>query len=78
MVLGFVARRLYAERVVLVFAVRRPAGQVPALAGLPERAVGGLDEAAALELLAALAPGRLSRRSVPGSWPDRPGGIRWR
>ena len=59
-VLGFVARRLYAERVVLVFAVREPAGELPALAGLPELAVGGLDEAAALELLAALAPGRLS------------------
>ena len=59
-VLGFVARRLYAERVVLVFAVREPAGELPALAGLPELAVGGLDEAAALELLASLAPGRLS------------------
>jgi len=58
-VLGFVARRLYAERVVLLFAVREPAGPVPALAGLPELAVGGLDEAAALELLASLAPGRL-------------------
>ncbi len=59
-VLGFVARRLYAERVVLLFAVREPAGEVSALAGLPELAVGGLAEAAALELLAALAPGRLS------------------
>ena len=59
-VLGFVARRLYAERVVLLFAVREPAGELPALAGLPELAVGGLDEAAALELLASLAPGRLS------------------
>ena len=27
-VLGFVARRLYAERVVLLFAVREPAGEV--------------------------------------------------
>src|SRR5271157_2202768 len=59
-VLGFVARRLYAERVVLLFAVREPAGQVPALAGLSELAIGGLDEGAALELLASLAPGRLS------------------
>ena len=59
-VLGFVARRLYAERVVLLFAVREPAGQVPALAGLPELAIGGLDDDAALELLASLAPGRLS------------------
>ena len=59
-VLGFVARRLYAERVVLLFAVREPAGQVSALAGLPELVIGGLDEAAALELLASLVPGPLS------------------
>ena len=59
-VLGFVARRLYAERVVLLFAVREPDGELPALAGLPELAVGGLDEDAALELLASLVPGRLS------------------
>ena len=59
-VLGFVARRLYAERVVLLFAVREPAGEVPALAGLPELVLGGLDDQAALELLASLAPGRLS------------------
>jgi DNA-binding CsgD family transcriptional regulator len=59
-VLGFVARRLYAERVVLLFAVREPAGELPALAGLPELVVAGLAEDAALELLASLAPGRLS------------------
>ena len=59
-VLGFVARRLYAERVVLLFAVREPAGELPALAGLPELVVAGLAEGAALELLASLAPGRLS------------------
>ena len=58
--LGFVARRLYAERVVLLFAVREPDGQLSALAGLPELAIGGLDEDAAMELLASLAPGRLS------------------
>ena len=60
MVLGFVARRLYAERVVLLFAVREPAGEVPTLAGLPELVFGGLDDHAAVELLASLAPGRLS------------------
>jgi hypothetical protein len=76
-VLGFVARRLYAERVVLLFAVREPAGELSALAGVPELVVGGLAESAALELLASLAPGRLNRRSGPGSSP-RPGGIRWR
>ena len=59
-VLGFVARRLYAERVVLLFAVREPAGEVPALAGLPELAIAGLDDDAAVELLASLAPGALS------------------
>ena len=58
-VLGFVARRLYAERVVLLFAVRE-AGQVPALADVPELVLGGLDDGGALELLASLAPGRLS------------------
>ena len=56
-VLGFVARRLYAEQVVLVFAVREPTGP---LAGLPELVVGGLAEDAALELLASLVPWPLS------------------
>ena len=59
-VLGFAARRLHAERVVLLFAVREPAGQLPALAGLPELAIGGLDDAAAMELLSALTPGPVS------------------
>ena len=59
-VLGFVARRLYAEQVVLLFAVREPAAEVPALAGLPELVVGGLDDQAAMELLASLAPGPVS------------------
>ncbi len=59
-VLGFVARRLYAERVVLLFAVREPAGELPALAGLAGLVIGGLAEGAATELLASLASGRLS------------------
>ena len=59
-VLGFVARRLYAEQVVLLFAVREPADPLPALAGLPELVIGGLDDQAALDLLASLVPGRLS------------------
>jgi len=59
-VLGFVARRLYAEQVVLLFAVREPADPLAALADLPELAVGGLDEDAALELLSSLTPARLS------------------
>ena len=59
-VLGFVARRLYAERVVLLLAVREPADQLSALVGLPELAVGGLDEGAAIDLLASLTPGPLN------------------
>ena len=56
MVLGFVARRLYAERVVLVFAVRQPAGELPVLTELPELVVGRLADQAAMELLASLTP----------------------
>ncbi len=59
-VLGFVARRLYAERIVLLFAVRESADPLPELAGLPELVVGGLDHQGAMELLASLTPGRLS------------------
>ena len=59
-VLGFVARRLYAEHVVLLFAIREPDGQLSPLAGVPELVLGGLAEDAALELLASLAPGPVS------------------
>src|SRR5208282_3274662 len=48
------------SRVVLVFAVREPAGELPALAGLAGLVIGGLAEGAATELLASLASGRLS------------------
>ncbi|MEN3264656.1 ATP-binding protein, partial [Pseudonocardia sp.] len=44
--LEFVARRLLAEAVAMVFAVRDPEGQA-ALVGLPELRVGGLDAVAA-------------------------------
>ena len=71
MALGFVARRLYAERVVLLFAVREPDGQLSALAGLPELAVGGLEGPAAMDLLSSLAPGRLSLRRHPHHRRDR-------
>jgi DNA-binding CsgD family transcriptional regulator len=49
-VLGFVARRLLAESIALVFAVRDP-GDVRVLDGLPERTVGGLPTGDARVLL---------------------------
>ncbi len=52
--LAFVARRLQADRVALVFGVRDPFVSGLALQGLPELPLKGLDEAAAGELLAAL------------------------
>ena len=57
-VLGFVARRLLAESVVIVLAVRDPPDQRE-FAGLPELAIGGLAEADARALLATAVPGRL-------------------
>ena len=59
-VLGFVARRLYAERIVLLFAVCESADELPELVGPLELAVGGLDDQAAMDLLSSLAPGPLS------------------
>jgi hypothetical protein len=41
-VLGFVACRLCAERVVLVFADRLPSDQLSALSGIPELPIDGL------------------------------------
>src|SRR3954470_5562014 len=57
-VLGFVARRLLAESVAIVLAVRKPAGE-HAFDGRPELPLGGLEEEAALALLARVIPGRL-------------------
>jgi DNA-binding CsgD family transcriptional regulator len=57
-VLGFVARRLAAESVVILFGVRDPA-QHPDLAGLPELTIGPLRVADARALLASVIPGRL-------------------
>jgi hypothetical protein len=59
--LGFVARRLLAESVGLVFAVREPS-PTEDLAGLPELVVGGLDEGDASALLHSTIPGRLDER----------------
>src|SRR3954449_5165723 len=60
-VLGFVARRLLAESVAIVFAVRDPTDE-PELAGLPELVLGGLADEDARALLATVIPGRLDAR----------------
>jgi DNA-binding CsgD family transcriptional regulator/tetratricopeptide (TPR) repeat protein len=60
-VLGFVARRLLAESVAIVFAVREPSDE-PDLVGLPELALGGLPDEDARALLATVIPGRLDER----------------
>ena len=60
-VLGFVARRLLAEPVALVFAMREP-GSDAELAGLPEMVLSGLGEDDARSLLATVIPGRLDER----------------
>src|SRR3954453_22778084 len=57
--LAFVGRRLLAESVVMLFAVREP---IPEFAGLPDLVVGGLVDADARRLLASVVPGRLDQR----------------
>jgi DNA-binding CsgD family transcriptional regulator len=57
--LAFVARRLLAESVVVLFAAREP---VEALVGLPELVVEGLQDDDARELLRSVLPGRLDDR----------------
>ncbi len=59
--LAFVARRLLAERVALVFAVREPSDE-QALAGLPELAVRGLSDSDARALLDSALTGPLDER----------------
>ena len=68
-VLGFIARRLLAESVALVFTVREPSDERE-LADLPELSLGGLQDDDARALLAAVIPGP-TRRSCP-----RPAGRR--
>jgi hypothetical protein len=60
-VLAFVARRLEAESVVLVFAAREP-DEPDALAGLPDLRLEGLTDAHARELLASVVSGPLDER----------------
>src|SRR3954451_2257199 len=57
--LAFVARRLLAEPVVLLFAAREA---TEAFADLPELLIEGLDDAEARKILAAVIPGRLDDR----------------
>src|SRR3984885_13911036 len=59
LVLAFVARRLLAEPVALVFAAREPSEE---LRGLPELPVGGLGEGDARELLRSVIRGPLDER----------------
>jgi predicted ATPase len=59
--LGFVARRLSADAVAVVFALREPT-TTRALDGLPRLSLGGLEEADARALLSRAAPGRLDDR----------------
>ena len=60
-VLEFVARRLLAESVALVFAVRGPSGEHQ-LVGLPELPLRGLEEVDARALLETVIPGRIDER----------------
>ncbi|MGH3237789.1 MAG: AAA family ATPase, partial [Streptosporangiaceae bacterium] len=64
-VLGFVGRRLLAEPVGLVFAVRTPGAWPGHLAGLPELQLGGLEAEPARALLATVTSGPLDE-SVRG------------
>ncbi len=57
-VFGFVARRLAAESVVMLFALREPS-DISDFAGLPELAVGPLGEQHARTVLASAVPGRI-------------------
>jgi DNA-binding CsgD family transcriptional regulator len=58
-VLGFVARRLLAESILLVFGAREP---VDELLGLPELEVSGLGDVDACALLDSVTPSRLDQR----------------
>ena len=60
-VLGFVARRLLAEPIALMFAVREPSGE-PQLVDLPELRLEGLEEEDARALLTTVLPGPLDER----------------
>jgi DNA-binding CsgD family transcriptional regulator len=58
---AFVARRLLAERIAMIFVVRTPA-EVTELSDLPELEITGIADADARLLLASAVPGRLDER----------------
>ncbi|MDA0159899.1 LuxR C-terminal-related transcriptional regulator [Solirubrobacter ginsenosidimutans] len=60
-VLAFVARRVLAESVVMLFAAREPSDR---FAGLAQLTIGGLPDPDARALLASVIPGRLDERVV--------------
>ena len=60
--IGFVARRLYADGIGLLLAARQNSPNLGALNGLPTRHVGGLDHAAARSLLDTAVSGSLNAR----------------
>jgi DNA-binding CsgD family transcriptional regulator len=62
LILTFVARRLDSESVALVFAVRSPGEERPALSGLPELTIEGLSTSDALVLLDSVLPGPVDAR----------------
>jgi DNA-binding CsgD family transcriptional regulator len=61
-VLGFVGRRLLAECMALVFAVRGEPGEERELGNLPVMVIGGLNDSDARALLESVVPGRLDER----------------
>ncbi len=77
-VLTFVARRLQAESVVLLFAEREP-GELDQLAGLPDLPLPALPDDCAREVLASAISGPLDDRAPrPLPWPcDQPASARW-
>ena len=61
--LAFVARRLFADRIGMLFAIREPSERVTAFEGLNELRVGALPDDEARELLASVAAGSLDQRT---------------
>jgi DNA-binding CsgD family transcriptional regulator len=59
-VLAFVARRIYADRVAILFGIREGSEREPAFGGLPELRVGALETEDARRLLASVMPGSVA------------------